>query len=160
MKIFDGMAGFGLSHGSQSTDVMYRCQPIYQTAAEYDPVVCFEYGNTLITAFLQTQNSFLPIVGQEKFLEHRCLYYKCMNPQYAFSPSLEYTMFAMVVDVDDPKLACALATKARVLLDMEIQGSLVTLGSIQASVLLGWKEFEESAARSGDSPFLKSNFER
>jgi hypothetical protein len=82
----------------------------------------------------------LPIVPQKKFMEQRRLYYTQHILQYAYSLSLEYAIFAVVCDLVDPAKAEELASKASILLDMEIRGMLTTLGSIQASVLLGWRE--------------------
>ena len=82
----------------------------------------------------------LPIVPQELFVEHRILYYTQNIIKFGFSLSLEYAIFAVVADLHDSEEADKLAIKAKMLLDMEISGRVTTLGSIQASILLGWRE--------------------
>jgi hypothetical protein len=113
-------------------------EPVLNTAYRLDPVVPSDDGNDFITAFFQRQIIMLPIVAQKLFLEHRQLYYTQNIIKYGFSWSLEYAIYAVIAD--NPDKAEHLALKAKMLLDMEISGRVTTLGSIQASILLGWRE--------------------
>jgi len=114
-----------------------------------------------------SRNIFLPIVLPRLFFHDRKQFCQSNIITGAYSLSLEFTILAYVADVLCPKetvnptevvdmltgevkmagaqaegvkLADALAVKARILLDMESVAGLTTLASIQASVLLGWRE--------------------
>lgn len=82
----------------------------------------------------------LSIVPQMLFIEHRRIYYEENKVKFAYSLSLEFAIYATVADLLFPDAAEMLACKASMLLDSEIKGKLTTLGSIQASILLGWRE--------------------
>jgi hypothetical protein len=80
----------------------------------------------------------LSIVPQQLFIEHRRLFYLENKVKFGFSLSLEYAIYALLLDFLRLDVAKKLASKARMLLDMEISGNVPTLGSMQASILLGW----------------------
>lgn len=113
---------------------------VHVEAFQRYPVIAPDDGRALMATFFDRQSIMLPIVPQQLFIEHRELYFTKGILKYAFSLSLEYAIYSVIADVDAPEHAEQLASKAKVLLDMEISGRVTTLGSIQASVLLGWRE--------------------
>ena len=108
--------------------------------AQHEPLIPIDDGSTLINNFFDKQIIILPIVSKNLFLQHRRFYYSNSIVHFAFSLSLEYAIYAAVTDVENPRQADILASKAKKLLDTEMSMGLMTLGSMQAGLLLGWRE--------------------
>jgi hypothetical protein len=104
-----------------------------------NPVVVRDLCTLYITHYLDNNTLAPLIVHRRLYLEQREL---CQKGQefFAWSWSLDYTLLALAADFLEPNDAVSLAFKANQLLEAEITGNMITLGSIIACLLLCWRD--------------------
>src|SRR5436190_10475686 len=123
--------------GPGTIDPHHAYELVENQAQRLPPVLALTHANSLIEVFFQ-QQIMLPLVLEEVFLEHRRLWYSERTIRYGFSWSLEYAIYACAANLLGWDISRELESKAKLLLNFEQFGGLLTYASVEASILLSW----------------------
>jgi hypothetical protein len=134
--------GIGLFASCQDVVDIDLLQQIFARSNQLQQRIPPYLQHERIDYFFEGPAQMFPIVFRDQFMQHRNMYYcsETFPLPFGFSPSLEHIILAIASDPFDDELADELAANAKTLVELERRANWVTLGSIQACILIGWRE--------------------
>ena len=121
------------------------CQ-IFAVSGELQQMISPDHQADLINYFFDRPAQMFPVIFRDQFVQHRNLYYEAQTSclPFSFSLSLECIILAIASDSINYEHGHELEKNAKTLVstlvELERRTNCETLGSIQACILIGWRE--------------------
>jgi hypothetical protein len=132
---------------------------IHQASHQVGELIPPALQDELINYFFEGPAQMFPIIFRDQFIQHRNEYRKySTHLPFAFSPSLECIILAIAFDSSNDERAENLAATAKHVVDLERRAEWLTLGSVQACILIGWRDAREAGYYSAVASALAGDY--